>query len=134
MKKFAVLLILVSLTTNFSVAQKNNEQINLNSNAKNNLIIALNSDNAGLKRSAVYFAGYYKIQETVESLADLLESSSTDMSLKTIAAYSLHQIGDDECLDALKEAADDGADKHLCSKCKLMYENLMQIKAGITYQ
>ena len=132
-KKFAVLLLVVSFVTNISVAQKNNEQLKLCSNAKQNLIMALNSDNAGLKRSAVYFAGYYKVYEAVESLADLLNSTSADVSAKTLAAYALHQIGDEECLDALKEAANNNSDKRLCIKCKLMYEDL-RIKSGIVYQ
>jgi len=133
MKKFGVLLLVISFITNFAVAQKNNELARINSIAKINLIMALNSDNVGLKRSAVYFAGYYKIHETTESLADLLNSSSTDASIKTLAAYSLHQIGDEECMYALKEAANHGSDKKLCSKCKLMYEDLMQVKSGVAY-
>ncbi|OGU77201.1 MAG: hypothetical protein A2V93_12560 [Ignavibacteria bacterium RBG_16_34_14] len=134
MKMFIVLFLVGSLAVNFLIAQKNNEQIKFSSNAKKNLIIALNSDITGLKRSAVYFAGYYKIQEAVNPLVKVLNSTSTDLSLKTLAAYSLHQIGDKECLDALKKAANYSNDKRLCSKCKLMYEDLIQEKSGVVYQ
>jgi HEAT repeat protein len=133
MKKFAVLLLVVSFVTNFAVAQKNYESTRLNTSATKNLIVALNSDNDGLRKSAVYFAGYYKISDAVEPLINMLNSSTNDVSLKTLAAYSLHEIGDEECLDALKEAANNNSDKRLCIKCKLMYEDL-KMKSGIVYQ
>ncbi len=130
-KKLAVLFLIVSLLTNFSFAQKNEGQNKINSSAMKNLIMALNSENMGLKRSAVYFAGYYKIQKTVDPLIDLLNTSSNDLRVRTLAAYSLHQIGDEDCLNALKYAANNAADKELCFKCKLMYEDLMQNKSGV---
>jgi hypothetical protein len=130
-KRVLVLLIVVLLTTNYSSAQQNNQQTGINSSAKKNLVMAINSDNTGLKRSAVYFAGYYKINEAVDPLINLLNSSSTDISLKTLAAYSLHQIGDEECIDALKELSAYCSDKKLCSKCKFMYEDLVQVKSGV---
>lgn len=131
-KRFSVLFLIVTLVANISFAQKNNEQRKISFNAKQSLISALNSDNEGLKRSAVYFAGYYKINEAVESLTGLLNSSA-DESVKILAAYSLHEIGDEECLKALKDAAYHSSNKDLCKKCKLMYEDL-RIKSGIVYQ
>jgi len=130
-KRVLVLLIVVLLTTNYLSAQQNNQKTGINSSAKKNLVMAINSDNTGLKRSAVYFAGYYKINEAVDPLINLLNSSSTDISLKTLAAYSLHQIGDEECIDALKELSAYCSDKKLCSKCKFMYEDLVQVKSGV---
>jgi len=133
MIKFAVLLLVLSLVTNFTVAQKNNESARFNTNSAKSLIMALNTDNEGLKRSAVYFAGYYKIDEAVESLSDILNSNENDIKTKTLAAYSLYQIGDDECMDVLKDASKYCSDKKLCSKCRMMYEDL-RIKSRVVYQ
>ena len=130
-KKLALVFLIVSFAANIAVAQRNIDLTKLNSSAKKNLVMAINSDNTGLKRSAVYFAGYYKINEAVDPLINLLNSSSTDISLKTLAAYSLHQIGDEECVDALKELSAYCSDKKLCSKCKFMYEDLVQVKSGV---
>jgi len=134
MKKSALILLVVSFLANVAVAQNNIEYTRLNPSAAENLIMALNSDNTGLKRNAVYFAGHYKINEAVEQLEAILQSSETDLSLKTLAAYSLHQIGSEECIDALKEAAKNNSDEKLCRKCKLMCEDLIQAKSGISYQ
>ena len=131
MKTFSVFVVFALLIANISSAQQNNQQTGISSSAKKNLVMAINSDNTGLKRSAVYFAGYYKINEAVDPLINLLNSSSTDISLKTLAAYSLHQIGDEECIDALKELSAYCSDKKLCSKCKFMYEDLVQVKSGV---
>ena len=134
MKRSTVLLLVVSFITNFAIAQKSNLNVTPSTSAIKNLIVALNSDNNGLKRSAVYFAGYNKISETVDQLIDLLHSSNDDLSMKTLAAYALHQIGNEECMDALKDAASHSGDIRLCSKCKLMYEDLLKVKSGIAYQ
>ena len=133
-KRVLVLLIVVLLTTNYLSAQQNNQQTGINSSAKKNLVMAINSDNAGLKRSAVYFTGYYKINEAVDPLINLLNSSSADISLKTLAAYSLHRIGSEECIEALKEAVHHNSNKKLCFKCRLLYQDLIQTSPEFSYQ
>ena len=133
-KKLAVVLLIVSFAANIAVAQRNIDFTKLNSSATKNLIVALNSDNIGLVRSAAYFAGYYKISEAVEPLSDLLSSSSADISLKTLAAYSLHQIGSEECIEALKKAVNHNSNKKLCLKCKLLYQDLIQTRPEFSYQ
>ena len=133
-KKLALVFLIVSFAANIAVAQRNIDLTKLNSSAKKNLVMAINSDNAGLKRSAVYFAGYYKINEAVDPLINLLNSSSADISLKTLAAYSLHRIGSEECIEALKEAVHHNSNKKLCFKCRLLYQDLIQTSPEFSYQ
>ena len=133
-KKLAVVFLIISFAANIAVAQRNIDLTKLNSSAKKNLVMAINSDNTGLKRSAVYFAGYYKINEAVDPLINLLNSSSADISLKTLAAYSLHRIGSEECIEALKEAVHHNSNKKLCFKCRLLYQDLIQTSPEFSYQ
>ncbi len=134
MKKLFVLLIVALLLSNVLEAQQNEKQSFISKSSVKNLVKAINSDNTGLKRSAVYFAGYYKISESIDPLVNLINSSSSDKSLKTLAAYSIYQIGSTKCINALKKASNIVNDRELSIKCKLMYEDLQKNNAEFIYQ
>ena len=67
------------------------------------LIIGLNSDNKGLIIGCAMMAGDYKITETVEHLAKIL-NSDLSYDIKTAAVFALYQIQTKEALVALKNA------------------------------
>lgn len=70
--------------------------------ALENLTIGINSENPGVRKSAVYFAGKYKIEELVSALIDRLENEK-DPSVRLLIAYSLYEINDVEGMKAVKE-------------------------------
>jgi len=72
-------------------------------NTIQSLIAGLNSDNKGLIIGCAILAGDYKITETVEHLAKIL-NSDLSYDVKTAAVYSLYQIQNKEALIALKKA------------------------------
>ena len=72
-------------------------------NSIESIIIGLNSDNKGLIIGCAIMAGDYKITETVEHLAKIL-NSDLSYDVKTAAVYSLYQIQNKEALIALKKA------------------------------
>ena len=72
-------------------------------NTIQSLIVGLNSDNKGLIIGCAILAGEYKITETVEHLAKIL-NSDLSYDVKTAAVYSLYQIQNKEALIALKKA------------------------------
>ena len=62
------------LFSNISInAQENNRIIELNKNAIGNLKNAIQSDNAGLRKSGIYFAGKYGASELSELLLEQLK-------------------------------------------------------------
>ena len=67
------------------------------------LIMGLNSDNKGLIIGCAMMAGDYKITETVEHLAKIL-NSDLSYDIKTAAVFALYQIQTKEALIALKNA------------------------------
>jgi len=72
-------------------------------NAIESLIMGLNSDNKGLIIRCAMLAGDYKITETVEHLAKIL-NSDLSYDVKTAAVYALYQIESKEALVVLKNA------------------------------
>lgn len=64
-----------------------------NENAIKSLIIGINSQNDGLKRSSIYLSGCYKINETVDALVKLIDHE-VNISTKLLIIRSLYNIGD----------------------------------------
>jgi HEAT repeat protein len=75
-----------------------------------NLLVALGSDNVGLRESAAYYLGEYKSDEAVIPLMRLLRDSDLE-STRIVAALALSRIGDPLGAYAVKRAAtfDDNA-------------------------
>lgn len=89
---FALLLISISAQTN-SV-----ENFNFNENAIGNLIMGITSDNPGLKKSSIYFAGKYQLEEVKDVLENQLKIEE-DPNIKILIALSLFKIGDAKSID-----------------------------------
>lgn len=81
-------------------------------NAIENLKAGIKSENNGLRKSAVFMAGYYKISEVAPDLTELLKSEQ-DRSIKILAAYSLYRIGDEESFEKLAKISELEVDHHL---------------------
>ena len=95
------LLILLSLsTTLFAMDQKNY----FRDKEVENIIVGIKSDNNGLMRSSIYFAGKYKIEETVDALFEVLDEESEPSNVILIA-FSIYEIGDTNALMKLIETA-----------------------------
>ena len=69
-----------------------------------NLVNGINSDNEGLKRSAIYYAGKYKVEESVDALVDQLEME-TSTENKYLISLSLYLIGNYKGIEAVKKVA-----------------------------
>jgi hypothetical protein len=69
-----------------------------------NLVNGINSDNEGLKRSAIYYAGKYKVNEAVDALVEQLENE-TSTENKYLISLSLYLIGEDKGIKAVKRVA-----------------------------
>ena len=85
---------------------------------KNNvktLLCGIKSSNIGLRKSSIYFAGKYKIEEAVEILSNQLPKEN-DESIKYLIVISLAKIGSEKSLEVIK---------HMCKIDKsLKFKNI----------
>ena len=80
-----------------------NELKKIPSNSIQSLVYGLNSDNKGVVIGCAIMAGEYKVVETVEHLAKIL-NSDMPFDVKTAAVYALYQIQNKDALIVLKKA------------------------------
>jgi HEAT repeat protein len=69
-----------------------------------NLAVGIKSDNEGLKKSSIFFAGHYKIPEMVKPLSEQLRREN-DASVRVLIALSLFEIGTAESMEVVKNLA-----------------------------
>ncbi len=67
-----------------------------------NLALGITSDCSGLKKSCIYFAGFYEIEGMVEPLANQL-AKETDPNIRILIALSLYKIGTSEAVQAVEK-------------------------------
>lgn len=97
----AVLLTVLLMSSGF--AQKNSiKDVTPNKHALENLVAGIHSDNTGVKRSAIYFAGKYRIAETEEALIAQLKNEK-DASTRILIAIVLFEMGSEEGLLEVKD-------------------------------
>lgn len=68
-----------------------------------NLLVAIQSDNAGLRESAAFLLGEFKCTKAVIPLMEMLKSNSRE-STRIVAALALCRIGDSRGVFAVKRA------------------------------
>jgi hypothetical protein len=79
--------------------------------AESNYLLALNTDNFGVRQSALQFIAKYRLAGTGKQLIVILQSDKHE-TLRMAAAYALVIIGNDEGLSAVEDAAlYDGSDR-----------------------
>lgn len=79
--------------------------------AEKNYVVALASENSGVRESAVGFLSRYKLQGAVEPLIGLLRSDRSE-TMRMAAAAALMKIGNKDGVAAVKEASElDGSEK-----------------------
>ena len=90
--------------------------------AVNNLTKGINSDNLGLCKSCIYYAGYYKIQRCVKPLTRILGNTSIEANVRKLAAVCLFRIGDRKGINAIRDTALFEKDDRLKNFCSALYE------------
>lgn len=80
-----------------ALSVKGQENYHYTENDVANLINGIESNNDGLMRSCVYFAGKYKVEETCSVLIDLFKKE-IDTSDKVLIALAIYKIGDKEAM------------------------------------
>lgn len=79
--------------------------------AEKNYLVALGSDNIGLRKSAASFLAEYRLTGAVQPLIEMLRNDKVEQ-MRMAAALALVQLGNKDGMDAVKEASVyDGSEK-----------------------
>lgn len=70
--------------------------------ALDNLKMGIHSENEGVKKSTIYFAGQYKIKETAADLINQLENEE-NASVRVLIALALFEIGSEDGIEAVRK-------------------------------
>lgn len=104
-----------------SFAYAGNDPAQMNSKSKTaieNLKAGIKSDNTGLKKSAIYYAGLYRMNETVPALTEQIKKEA-DPKTRILIALVLYRIGDG--IDLVKEMAAKDSDNEVRRMCTCIY-------------
>ena len=106
----AYLSILFVATIGELTAQTNSISIKDITNDKyalDNLLDGINSENDGVKRSSIYFAGHYRIAEAEEALIEQLKKELNPSNRILIALVLYELVSEDGLLEVKKLASND---------------------------
>ena len=123
MKKGMFYLMLLALT--FSVLAVNSKAQAITPQQSVNIIQGINSDNDGLIKSSIYFAGKYKAKAAVESLIKKMETSK-NREHKVLAAYALYQIGDLKGYAVIAKLAEEAEDPLVRTEYRILYAKFLE--------
>ena len=123
----AVILFAAFALTTIGNAQ--DEKRTYNENAVKNLVKGIKSENEGLNKSSIYFAGKYKITDAVDALVDKM-AKEKDPDTRILIALSLYQIGDYKGLEAVKEQALNDNDERVKSMSALIFDEFYKNYTG----
>lgn len=103
------MLTLLFVLTNDVKAQDNNtsskvviEKYEISKNAVKSIIMGIKSENEGLRKSSIFYAGQYKLEGAVDCLIEEFQKEK-DSSTKILIALSLYKIGNPIAIDYMKD-------------------------------
>jgi hypothetical protein len=100
-----VLLLTIFLLSSAAIAQKQSiSDLTANEHALKNLIAGIQSENDGLKRSSIYFAGKYRIAEVENILINQLRKE-VNPSTRILISLVLYEMGSIEGLLVVQQLA-----------------------------
>ena len=101
--RFLVVVLLAAVLTGSGYTQSNSiKDITAHKYALENLIAGIHSENDGVRRNSIYFAGYYKIVEAEDALIAQLKEEK-DPSTRILISLVLYELGSEEGLLEVKD-------------------------------
>ena len=101
--RFLTAVLLAAVLTGSGYTQSNSiKDITAHKYALENLIAGIHSENDGVRRNSIYFAGYYKIVEAEDALIDQLKDEK-DPSTRILISLVLYELGSEEGLLEVKD-------------------------------
>jgi hypothetical protein len=129
--KALILLSLIIIYPALTEAEINNLQNGKNNfnnkYAIDNLISCLTSENQGVRRQAVYYAGLYKVDASVDFLIDIIKNQNND-ELQKLAVLSLLRIDSKKGIKFLKKFTLECVNTDLKNLCSFVYLDYAYVK------
>lgn len=97
-----------------------NQKIHLDSSALKNYQDNLKSDNDGIVKSSLFFAGKYKLSEVAPDVLEILKNSE-DEDLCKWAVWSIYEIGDEHCCSELQKILQNHPSEKIKELCNLLH-------------
>ena len=118
------------MVTSLAYAKNDPSELNRkNKIAVENLKVGIKSDNSGLKKSSIYYAGYYRITETVPALTEQIKKES-DPKTRILIALVLYKIGDEKGIGLVKELAAKDSNPEVRRMCTCIYDAYINGNSG----
>jgi HEAT repeat protein len=128
MKKVLVVLVALVISALVVPALAGESVLPANANKsliEDNLLIGMQTDNAGLQRSCALMLGQIQSDRAVIALMDVIHNAA-DENLRVAAAWSLCKIGDARGVYAVKMATRYDESSKVQAVCAWYYENLVK--------
>lgn len=100
--KSVLVLILGMILSSNLFAQNSLAEFTKHKYALNNLEMGIHSENEGIRKSSIYFAGKYKVEETAGVLISQLHKEE-NASIRVLIALALFEMDSKEGLDAIRK-------------------------------
>ena len=131
-KRFLTAILIAIVLTGSVFSQSNSiRDITANKYALKNLIAGIHSDNDGVKRNSIYFAGYYRVVETEDALISQLKSEENP-STRILISLVLYELGSEKGLNEVKNLSLNDENAKVRRMTKQIYEQYLVDDAGST--
>lgn len=120
-----IVLVLLTLTTETEAQKK----YQFNENSIESLREGITSKNNGLRRSAIYMAGFYEVSEVANTLSDEIKNE-LNPAIKVLIALALYKIGDENSLQTIESLSKTEKDD---DTRRMMFAITEQIKLNRTF-
>lgn len=118
-------LLAMLLSLNVSAQPNSISDLTKHKYALDNLKAGINSENIGVRKSSIYFAGKYQINELVDCLVERLEKEN-EASVRLLIAYSLYEIKDADGMKEVKELSLLDKDAKVKRMSKNLYKEYLE--------
>jgi len=131
-KGFVTAVLLAAVLTGLVYSQKNSiNDLTSNKYALQNLVAGIQSENNGVKRSSIYFAGKYRVAEAEDALIAQLQEEE-DPSTRILIALVLYDMGSKTGLFEVKDLSVNDEDAKVRRMATQIYNEYLLNDASIT--
>ncbi len=120
-----VVLSLLALTVSTDLKAQSNNYKNVTGNSIETLKGGIKSNNQGLRKSSIYMAGLYRIDEAVNVLTDQLKKED-DPGTKVLIALSLYNIGNPKGMEAVRDLSEKDQDAKVKRMSSIIYRTYIE--------
>ncbi len=126
---FALTFTILNTSNSFGKIQTGDIEKTISENEIKSFITGLRSNNSGLIKSCIHYVGLYKISKAVDPLIEILNDPSQEFMVKVLSVISLYNIGDENGMNAIKNASLQSKDTKIKNMCTAIYHDYLENRA-----